>query len=513
MKKKTLIEELERIHTITYGKKLIGEGLWDKITSHLPKKADPTLVSADVKQFYDTLESIKKPLTQQEYGSMTYQKDVETLQMGLLLLGYQLPQHGIDGLFGPETAAAVEKFNQDNPSQTQSINETADDIRSTLGQLGYDEKGQEISSGGDITDDLTRVVSNILSDFKKTNPGVKVTITAGNDKFHQKLGYNSKHTEGKAIDLTLNPYNQNTDKEFKSVLDSYKQKDSNFSYLDEYTNPSGAATAGHFHLQYGGGSSVEGEEGVSKKLNGIVATPEMVKTMITLLKEKGVKSEELNQLIKTVNRGSGEIGNIDVNDWQGMVDLIIDKLEGGYFHPDMLKDGRVRDMRYGNSGETMFGMDRKNGGQETQSPAANEFWNIIDAQDAKDKWPNEYMLKDNPSLNNQLRKLVGEIMKPIFEDYTKKYLSPHAADIMKRDKGLLFNFIYATWNGPGWFRDFAKPINQAVEDGTTDPKELLNLAISERNRSSNSLIAQAGHKVADIANQLSTSGSSSENMA
>jgi len=26
--------------------------------------------------------------------------------------------------------------------------------------------------------------------------------------------------------------------------------------------------------------------------------------------------------------------------------VVIDKLEGGYFHPDMLKDGRVKDSRY-----------------------------------------------------------------------------------------------------------------------------------------------------------------------
>ena len=43
--------------------------------------------------------------------------------------------------------------------------------------------------------------------------------------------------------------------------------------------------------------------------------------------------------------------------------MIIDKLEGGYYHPDMLEDGRIKDSRYSASGETMMGIDRKAGGK------------------------------------------------------------------------------------------------------------------------------------------------------
>jgi peptidoglycan hydrolase-like protein with peptidoglycan-binding domain len=32
------------------------------------------------------------------------------MQIGLIILGYDLPVHGVDGLFGPETARAVTKF-------------------------------------------------------------------------------------------------------------------------------------------------------------------------------------------------------------------------------------------------------------------------------------------------------------------------------------------------------------------------------------------------------------------
>lgn len=118
--KLTLKEEINRIHELTYGKKVINEqGLIDKLFNNGtapetkvddPKKAD--YVSNDLDKFYQTLEDTSNSggLTQQQLGSMTYQKGVETLQMGLILLGFQLPNHGVDGLYGPETAGAVSSF-------------------------------------------------------------------------------------------------------------------------------------------------------------------------------------------------------------------------------------------------------------------------------------------------------------------------------------------------------------------------------------------------------------------
>jgi len=146
--KKTLQEELERIHGITYGKEVMTEGFLDNILSKVglkkkddPKKAD--LVSKDVEQLYSTLEDAasKGGLSQQQKGSMGFQKEVESMQIGLTLLGYTLPKYGIDGLFGPETASAVSKFTSEN---VEKLNEDASELRSTLDDLGYDEKGNEL---------------------------------------------------------------------------------------------------------------------------------------------------------------------------------------------------------------------------------------------------------------------------------------------------------------------------------------------------------------------------------
>jgi peptidoglycan hydrolase-like protein with peptidoglycan-binding domain len=317
--KKSLQEELERIHGITYGNNVINEGFIDTILQKVglkggksekkddPRKAD--LVSADVAEFFKTLEDAAASggLTQQSKGGFTFQKAVESMQIGLILLGYELPKHGVDGLFGPETAQAVRKFTTEKVGE---LKEDASDLRSTLDSLGYDEKGAEISSGGNITDEISKIVSDILKDYKQTNPNVQVIVTAGNDNFHKKVGYKSKHTEGKAIDLVLKPYNSENAKSFMNILNKYKSKDSKFSYIDEYTNPSGAATGGHFHLQYG--------EGTAKGSGNSQATPEMLNKLIELLKERGVKSEEIKVFIDAVlTGGSAEFTDLDLNTNEG----------------------------------------------------------------------------------------------------------------------------------------------------------------------------------------------------
>jgi hypothetical protein len=313
--KKTLKEELLRIHEITYGS-IINESFIDGILNKIgnkndektiddPKKAD--LVSTDVAEFFKTIEdAANSGGLKQQSGQMSYQKNVESMQIGLMLLGYQLPKFGIDGLFGPETGVAVQKFISDHLNK---LNEDANFLRNTLDDLGYSEKGSEITSGGDITNDISSIVSNILKDFKQSNPNVKVTITSGNDNFHKRLGYKSKHTEGNAIDITLNPHNTESSNDFTSVLNKYKSKDSKFSFIDEYKNPSSSSTGGHFHLQYGGKS-------VGSVSPEISATPEMLNKLIELLKARGVKSEELKAYIDPQISGEG-FTDIDLNTPEG----------------------------------------------------------------------------------------------------------------------------------------------------------------------------------------------------
>lgn len=78
---------------------------------------------ARVEEFYKTLKSFAdsgKSIPVQARGNMAYSKMVENIQLALSFLYGEavLPKYGVDGLFGPETAAAILKFNTDTKTDT-----------------------------------------------------------------------------------------------------------------------------------------------------------------------------------------------------------------------------------------------------------------------------------------------------------------------------------------------------------------------------------------------------------
>lgn len=180
--------------------------------------------------------------------------------------------------------------------------------------------------------------------------------------------------------------------------------------------------------------------------------------------------------------------------FEDMTTQVIDKLEGGYYHPDMVKDGR-HPGGMGNSGETMMGIDRKHGGTINTSAEGKEFWNLIDKADAKKKWKWNYR---GGGLESKLKDLVVRMMKPNYEAFVSRYLTPEAAKIVNGNPSLMFNFIYAVWNGPGWFQKFAKVVNDAVKQGIKNPDELTKKVIQARLNSGNKFIAQGGKKIDDF---------------
>lgn len=182
-----------------------------------------------------------------------------------------------------------------------------------------------------------------------------------------------------------------------------------------------------------------------------------------------------------------------------VVGFVIDNLEGGYYHPQMLKDGRVKDSRYSTSGETMFGIDRKAGGAINDTVAGKKFWGIIDNAGASQKWKWNYKGGEHAPA---LKQLAAEIMYPEYQWMANKYLSPATRALVEKDNRLIFNFVYASWNGAGWFKKFAQPINNAVANGVTNLDELTKIAVQARTASANSLISQGGRKIESIIDQL-----------
>jgi hypothetical protein len=194
---------------------------------------------------------------------------------------------------------------------------------------------------------------------------------------------------------------------------------------------------------------------------------------------------------------------VDKDKFKTVTQLVIDKLEGGYYNPLWHSVG---DSRYSKSGETMFGIDRKAGGKINDTTAGKEFWGIIDKAKTPQTWKWNYK---GGALAPQLKNLVVDIMYPVYERNAKNYLTPQTKAIVDSDSRLLFHFIYGSWNGTGWFKKFATDMNKAVASGITDTDKLSQVAIDSRTKeglkegsSPNSLVKQGGNKIATLFGSL-----------
>jgi hypothetical protein len=182
-------------------------------------------------------------------------------------------------------------------------------------------------------------------------------------------------------------------------------------------------------------------------------------------------------------------------------DLVIDNLEGGYYHPRFFYS--LSDPRYSKSGETMFGIDRKNAGFVLNSPSGKEFWKIIDENSKNWRW--NYF---GGSKEERLKELAAEIMFPAFITYQNNFLNEEAAQKVSKDDRLILHFVYATWNGAGWFRKFARDINKISGQNI---EAYLDQAIKSRIKEGllpgsppNSLIKQTGEKLQRLFKQFDT---------
>ena len=190
--------------------------------------------------------------------------------------------------------------------------------------------------------------------------------------------------------------------------------------------------------------------------------------------------------------------------WDNLTNLVISYLEGGYYHPDMkskLKGGEAMK----DSGETMFGFDRKAGGDLVNSDKGKQFWRVVDANyashhdDAKyynDKADGKLVAA---SVGQVLRSLISQIMQIQFTNYAA-WLSPAAKQLVMSNPALLFQFFYACWNGPGRFQTFANLVNAAVANGTTAAAALYKLVDTNR-RSWGSWSAQRADTINEIINK------------
>ena len=179
-----------------------------------------------------------------------------------------------------------------------------------------------------------------------------------------------------------------------------------------------------------------------------------------------------------------------------LVQIIITEVEGGYFHKDMLNDGRVKDTRYKHSGETMFGIDRENGPQYLTMPEGQEFWSIIDKAGARTNWKHGYM---GGEYEGKLRTLAATMIQKEFNRLLNHYIKDeNVRALVLSNAALTFNFIYATYNGMGYFNNMAKLLIDNYNNKITDVNTLIQNQINYRLSNTNSLIRGSGQKIKEI---------------
>ena len=165
----------------------------------------------------------------------------------------------------------------------------------------------------------------------------------------------------------------------------------------------------------------------------------------------------------------------DVLEFNEIVKLIIETLEGSYYSGDINQFSKQKDKDlYQSSAETLWGLDRgKNKDRDL------EFWKIIDLIKDKSKWT----LYTYPKPNN-LPSIFIKYCSVIKVEYDRLLktanLPSELIDIINSDGRLLFNMVYLRYNGSGWFEWFSKFLKDSYNKGITNPDELLKIFVDER---------------------------------
>lgn len=166
-------------------------------------------------------------------------------------------------------------------------------------------------------------------------------------------------------------------------------------------------------------------------------------------------------------------------------DIIIAYLEGGYYHPNM-KSKLRNGSKMGNSGETMFGLDRVNG-KPGVTTYWNPFWQIVDEWYSDKHDDTSYYqhkadgTKGIPAeVGEQLRDLTNQEMARRFDYYMNKtmffpdnessaiYLSDKEKNYIYSHPSILLNMYYATWGGTERFKQLAAALHEILKTSTDE---------------------------------------------
>jgi murein DD-endopeptidase MepM/ murein hydrolase activator NlpD len=336
--KKNLIEEIKRIHEITYGNNDITESFLSDLlnkSNQKPediKKVDKVdtadYITNDVTKFFEILREIDYPIFQQQMGSMEKQTNVEAVQIGLMLLGYDLPRHGVDGLFGPETAMAVNKYKKDNNiDDNKSIEESIIPMKVLIESA--------LLSEAALMEPVP--ITNVNSPFGQkrsyeTHPGVDLQAKSGTPVKSPAEGVVLKAGQtsgacGGSVTIKHGTEFQSRYCHLKQIDVSAGQKVSQGDLIGlsggaANDNGKGNSRGAHLHFELkrngqlvnpmnyigkgGYDFTTDGKSGQGSNGGDAVISPNMVQSMISKLESKNLKSSDLDPYIdKATTTGGG----------------------------------------------------------------------------------------------------------------------------------------------------------------------------------------------------------------
>lgn len=166
--------------------------------------------------------------------------------------------------------------------------------------------------------------------------------------------------------------------------------------------------------------------------------------------------------------------------WVDTTQLVIDGVEGGYYDRWMKKNFNAESQRkLGDSGETLFGVDRDNGKALAKYPEWGQLWALVDK--AKKERPAEWTYNKRGGIyEKQLKELVAKLMYKWFQYLSGKYIAISAMDEIANDKRLLFHLSYGCWNGEGFFQNYSNALNEAIQKFEGNKEAIFNEAFKER---------------------------------
>ena len=219
----------------------------------------------------------------------------------------------------------------------------------------------------------------------------------------------------------------------------------------------------------------ENEKSQIKSLYGLKEQNSFSDLLNVFMNSGSKSSDSKSTETKSNSTPSGDVSS----NWMDVTKKVIDNFEGGYWNHWECKNHPYSSM-YDKSGETMFGLDRKAGNIENLGSEGKEFFKIIDDEKKKlgmnsfcKKWSYNYK---GGELGDKLKDLAAKIMKNSYDKNMSNYVKdPETKQRIENNKGLLLHMSYACWNGPVFFRDFAKSIEEGVKSGKSD-SELIQIA-------------------------------------